>query len=236
MVTGYTNSKEGAAEYSKLGIPYPSNWDDEDYEAWLKDTTAEGLKDYSKHTEKEVSQIYRQKIGEQEFITYSMNHYRLDKALNLTHRWRPNIGKYPIPTARFSISYGDFGKQTRKFEEVIAIDTGYSIPFTKKGMDKIKEMGLQVDGKISYAITTSNGLPITVKTFQDLRDGDFDELAHFGRIPTELQRRRWLDEKGIEQDRELQEEVVRRKTESNIPQNPVSADQIRHMIKQESKK
>jgi hypothetical protein len=86
------------------------------------------------------------------------------------------------------------------------------------------------------AVVTANGLPITVKTFEDLRDGDFDELAHFGRIPTELQRKRWIDEKGLEQDKEVQQEVVRRRTEGNVPQNPVTADQVRDLIKQESNK
>jgi hypothetical protein len=234
MVTGYTKSKEGAAEYSKLGIPYPNNLD-EDYEKWLKDTSAESLKDYSKHNEKEVSMIFRHKIGEEEYITYSFIHYRLDKALNLTHRWKPNIGIYPIPRARFGVSYGDFGKQNRKFEEVIAIDTGYSITFNKKNMDKIRDIGLQIEGKVSYGVITSTGLPITVKSFEDLRDSEFNELAHFGRIPTELQRRRWIDEKGLEQDQELQAGALRRKSEVNVPQQSVTADQVRDMIKQDKK-
>jgi hypothetical protein len=233
MVVGFTKSKEGEAEYKKIGIHYPDSLDDEGYEEWLKETSAEQLKEYSNHKEKEVSQISRHRVGEEEYITYSMSHYRLDKALNLTHRWLPNIGIYPIPRARFSVTYGDFGKQTRKFEEVIAIDRGYSIPFSKKNMDKIKNIGLPLNGRGSFAVVTKNGLPITVNSFEDLRDGDFDELAHFGKIPTELQRKRWIDEKGIEQDQELHAEALRRRELGNVPQQSVTADQVRDIIKQE---
>jgi hypothetical protein len=102
-------------------------------------------------------------------------------------------------------------------------------------MDKIRDIGLQIEGKVSYGVITSTGLPITVKSFEDLRDGEFNELAHFGRIPTELQRRRWIDEKGLEQDQELQAEALRRKSEVNVPQQSVTADQVRDMIKQDKK-
>jgi hypothetical protein len=167
MVTGFTKSKGGEKEYSKLGTSYPNNLDDESYEAWLKDTSADNLKEYSEHNEKEVTQIYRHKVGDGECITYSYSHYRLDKALNETHRFRSDIGKYPIPRGRFSVTHGDFGKQTRKLEEVIAIDVGYSIPFSKKNLEKIKNIGFRADGKTSYAVVTSIGLPITVRTLGD---------------------------------------------------------------------
>jgi hypothetical protein len=139
MVSGFTKSKDGEKEYSKLGIPYPANLDDEDYQKWLTETSAENLKDYTPHHEKEVSTIIRHRLGAEddtEYLTYSYTHYRLDKALNVTHRWRPNIGIYPIPRARYSIIQGDFGKQIRNVEEVIAAETGYSIPFSKKAIDK----------------------------------------------------------------------------------------------------
>jgi hypothetical protein len=51
MVAGFTKSKEGEKEYSKLGIPYPMSLPDEGYEVWLKDTSADNLKEYSKHSE-----------------------------------------------------------------------------------------------------------------------------------------------------------------------------------------
>lgn len=40
MVTGITKSKEGVAEYKKIGLPYPDSLDDELYEKWLKDTVS----------------------------------------------------------------------------------------------------------------------------------------------------------------------------------------------------
>jgi hypothetical protein len=82
MVTGFTKSKEGEAQYSKIGVPggYQNNVEDVEYENWLENTSAENLKDYSKHSEKEVTQISRHMVGNQEFLSYSFVHYRLDRA------------------------------------------------------------------------------------------------------------------------------------------------------------
>lgn len=44
MVHGFTKSKAGVAEYKKLGLSYPDSLDDENYEKWLKNTSAEDLR------------------------------------------------------------------------------------------------------------------------------------------------------------------------------------------------
>jgi hypothetical protein len=77
---------------------------------------------------------------------------------------------------------------------------------------------------------------LSVATYEDLRDGDFNELAHFGKIPNPKQRQAWLNEKGIEQDQENQKEIIRSKTEGGVPQQSVTADKVREIIKQEEKK
>jgi hypothetical protein len=40
MVWGFTKSKEGVAEYSKLGLAYDDELFDELYEKWLRETSA----------------------------------------------------------------------------------------------------------------------------------------------------------------------------------------------------
>src|SRR5918996_1316927 len=91
MVAGYLESKEGQQAFAEIGQPSGKSLNDELYDQWINDTSAERLKEYSRHKEKEVTSIVRLKAadGGKEYLLYSFIHYRLDKALNVTHRWRP---------------------------------------------------------------------------------------------------------------------------------------------------
>jgi hypothetical protein len=98
----------------------------------VKDTNASELPKYSKHKQVEVLRITRIKTGEnEEYLTYNTIEYRLDKALNVTHRSRSGHGTYPNPVARYTITQGDFGVQNRTVSEVISNERCYSIPFRK---------------------------------------------------------------------------------------------------------
>lgn len=171
-LSGFTKSKEGVAEYEKLGLPYPSEILEEEYEQWLKKTTAENLNKYTKCREKEILTIVRLKGGDdKEYITYSFLHRRLDEALNVNSRWRPKIGLYPIPKPIYKVTIGSFGKQSREISEIQSIENGYGIPFSKKKMDELRsKIGLSSDGKVSYALQPSNGVHLAVASFEDLRD------------------------------------------------------------------
>jgi hypothetical protein len=101
MVSGYIRSKEGVEAYANIGLTYPPTLQDEDYESWVKYTNASELPKYSKHKSVEVTRITRIKTGEnQEYLTYNAMEYRLDKALNVTHRSRAGHGTYPNPVAK----------------------------------------------------------------------------------------------------------------------------------------
>jgi len=210
MVSGFTKSKEGVAAYSKLGLPYPDEVFDELYEKWLQETSADDLSKYTQHKEKEVTMIKRIRTANgNEYLVYSFVHYRLDQALNVKHWWLPQIGKYPLPVPRYETTDITFGKQQRKIAEIISIEVGYSIPFTKKNVDKIKDIGLEYNGKVNYLVEISNGSKISIASYHDLAEGDFDELVHFGKIPTSKQREAWLESKGQEKDMEKLQAIQR---------------------------
>lgn len=44
-----------------------------------------------------------------------------------------------------------------------------------------------------------------------------------------------ISHKGIAEDEEKERELLRRRTEGNVPQAPVTADQVRKIIKEEQK-
>lgn len=234
MVTGFTKSPEGVAEYSKIGLPYPDETFDLEYEKWLKNTTAENLSNYTEHKEKEVNKFFRVRGRDnKEYLVYSFVHYRLDEALNCVHRSQPDIGIYPIPRPRYTVSYGAFGKQERHIAEVMQNDKGYSIPFTRENVEKIKDMGLQLEGKVSYLLLSPNGNKMSVATYEDFRDGRYDELLAFSKIPTERQRQRWLEEGGTAKNEEEQAQLLRMRTEGNVPKRNVTVDEVKEMIRQE---
>jgi hypothetical protein len=142
IVSGFIKTKEGIEEYSKLGLPYPEELFDTDYDRWVADTNASELPKYSKHLPVEVVRITRLKTGEnKEYITYCATEYRLDKALNVRHRFRSTFGEYPVPIPIYSIEQGDFGVQNRKVQEIQSVDKAYSIPYSPEEMDKIKALG-----------------------------------------------------------------------------------------------
>jgi hypothetical protein len=142
------------------------------------------LSKYNKHKPIEVLSIMRVKRGDgPEKIVYHAMEYRVDKALNVTHRFRPNIGIYPIPTGRLHVVFKDYGKQERVLDEVQSVETAYSIDFTPKNLDKIRDIGTALDGKMQYMVLTTDGVKYRIQTYDDLRNGKFEELVHFGKIP-----------------------------------------------------
>lgn len=166
-----------------------------------------------------------------EWLLYSFIHYRLDKALNVTHRWRPQAGKYAIPEAEYYIQRTDFGKEEGRFKDILSISDGYSISYSPKKVDEIRSIGIPLDGKQAYMVETENGIKISVKSYKDFRDGDFDELAHFGYILTELERKIWLERGGgVEADRQKREEYKRRIDERDIPQKVPTLQEVKDMI------
>ena len=188
MVNGYIQSPEGEAEFSKLGLEYPREVFDRLYEEYIRNTRTEDLEKYTHHREKEIVDIKRVKTGEKEFITYSESEYRLDEALNVKHFFRSDIGKFPIPKAIYTIKQVAFGKKEREVSDIANIETGYSIPFSKEKMNELRQMGLSQSAH--FSVEHSNGIRISVETFEDLRDGEYNELNHFGTIPNDVQRRK----------------------------------------------
>jgi hypothetical protein len=241
MVSDFIKSPEGIAEYEKIGQAYPMEFLEEHYENdFLKNTTNDP-KLLAEHgggrKPVEVANMFRKKTREGgEYIYYGQTEYRLDKALNLKHWFTSRIGMYPIPRGRYEMVHRDFGQVERVLREVEGVDTGYSIPFTKENLDKIRDLGLQHEGKTTYYVEAINGLKFSVATYEDLRNGDFDELVHFNKIPTPLQRRIWQDSQGIVQDQKMVDELKNTRDLGPITPQPVTAEQVRKMIKEDKDK
>jgi hypothetical protein len=235
VVSGYIRNKEGVDAYAAIGLTYPPTLQDEGYEAWVKDTNVSELPKYSKHKPIEVIRITRIKTGgeDEEYLTYNTIEYRLDKALNVTHRSRTGHGTYPNPVAKYSITQGDFGVQNRTVSEVISTERCYSIPFTPEALDTIRDLGMQFEGKVGYSVMSPNGMKLTVSSYEDLRNGSFEELCAFGYVPSPAQREKWLKEGGASTVEARHREAMLQRDNKDVPQKPVTADQVRQMLKEE---
>ena len=122
------------------------------------------------------------------------------------------------------------------------IESAYSIPWTRANLKKIiKETGLppaaMADIKVQYSVRAPNGMRLTVETLEDLMYGKYDELLHFGRIPTEQERKQWLEKQGgstADIRRMIEFARNRARTASGQPQEaPMTATNVQEIIRRE---
>jgi hypothetical protein len=237
MPQGFHISKEGIEAYEKIGLAYDRWFWDDVFEQWKKDTTddpelmkkhGQGLKPV------EVLSIKRHDLGDgQQVITYNKTEYRLDQAFNLTHRNYAREGEYPIPVPRWKVLQLPFGKTERIVDDVDHIETGYSIPFSPEAVDKIIALGEPRDRGIQYYLIAKNGIAVSIQTEHDFKFGKFEELVHFRKIPTEDQRRRWLEDQGLEKDAEMFDERHRKITMGDVPERNITASEVEKLLKRE---
>jgi hypothetical protein len=78
---------------------------------------------------------------------------------------------------------------------VESVDTGYSIPFTQKNIDKLLKY---TDGNTAFSIQKmdyKSGQRSTIRSLNDWRNGKVEELLRFGYIATEYEKQILEDEK-----------------------------------------
>jgi hypothetical protein len=234
MVTGYIATEEASKNWQEItGKPYPRSINDEQYEQWINDTTTENMSKYTRHKPVEIKQIrrLRTETGE-EYLYFNAMEYRIDKATNLSHRWRPGQGRIAVPIPQWAIEYGDFGKERRYVKDILGVETKYVIPYEgPKSVDKILDLGMPLDGKVQYAVESHNGIRVGVSDRKGFAVGKWEELFHFSAIPNETQKRIWLESGGgLQADRERMEEARRRIDERDIPQKAPTIMEVKSMI------
>ena len=51
-------------------------------------------------------------------------------------------------------------------------------------MNELRQIGLSQSAH--FSVEHSNGIRISVETFENIRDGEYNELNHFGRSPNDV--------------------------------------------------
>jgi hypothetical protein len=108
------------------------------------------------------------------------------------------VGLDPTPVPICETKFIDFGKKERVFKDMDSYENGYSIPWSKKIIEKLHHEGCHQ--RMQYLLTKgglhSGTNTIQVANYSDFRDGNFNKLYAYSRILTNEERER------VEKDRD----------------------------------
>jgi hypothetical protein len=191
----FFKSPEGLKEYEKIGMRYPRVMQDDWYEKFLKLTKNTKKEDYKQY----ISNMKRLILTSgEEYIIHDMSETRYDGLHNRKTFYRGNLGMYPIPVPhreiRARVSEED-GFVQDIIQTIQSIDTGYSIPFNKKNIDKLLPL---TDGKTAFSIEKQDyksGMTFTIDNIEDWKHGNPQELLRFGHRASDYEKQILEDEK-----------------------------------------
>src|SRR5215207_3821491 len=192
----YLESPEAVAEYKKTGLVYPRNYKDNAYQEFLERTPGESEgNEFASQNYTRVLAIYRvRQQGGKEFITWSQREVRFTPLGNPESFAKTNMGVYPVlryQTVREEDKRGIRRTITRPTGEVY---DAYSLSFTVDNLDNLykdcndtPDLAMQPGDTMDpvsthyYVKDLRNGTTITVESYQDLRDGKFEDLYSYGK-------------------------------------------------------
>lgn len=180
MVTGYWKSDEGVKAYSDIGLSYPAEVLDIEYDKFKAMIANSPHNQKNKET---VTSIVRILADDQkEYLTYGCNETGYDALGNEREFFRGDLGKYPKPIPRYEMRIGPDMSQEKRVVEILRHDVGYSIPAGAGAADKLHKSAdeKKQQGATSYYVQRANASPIKVTNFDAFKDGDFNELEKFG--------------------------------------------------------
>jgi hypothetical protein len=185
----YWQSKLGEESYKKIELKYPTHPFDTAYQRFLKVTRSSPEKD-NKFI---INKLIRLQLAPndenneipQEVILYDLCEIRLDGLGNVKKFARTNLGKYPVPSRTVIKTYDEDNQPVIKTGSVSEINTGYEFPFTKEKADElhkwcIDKRTIKQPNLTQYIVERSGERKISVRSFSDWRDGDFETLYAFG--------------------------------------------------------
>jgi hypothetical protein len=195
MPNGFCKSEEGLKAYSEIGYPYDSTVMDDVYADFKKQTANSP---HSAKSKEEVTKIRRVLADDgKEYLVYDCLETGYDNLGNERQRFRPNLGRYPIPVPRKELRMGPDMTQHEAIVEIIRVDTGYSIPFTKANFEKLHKSAndQKQRGATQYIVQRVNQPGTTVSTAEAMSDGEFVQLEKFG-----MTLQQWTDQQKALQD------------------------------------
>ena len=192
----YIESKEGVEEYKKVGLSYPRNAWDNAYREFLKRTpSAEEGNEYAKQNYTRILSIGRIRLqGGKEYLGWNQIEVRFDTLGNAENFSRTNLGVYPKLRFRSVRIEDERGLKRTITQPTGEADTAYSLPFTVDNLDKLhKDCTDNSDFELQpgdpeglsatryYVTDLRSHTKISVESYDDLRNGEFEDLYNYGK-------------------------------------------------------
>ena len=181
----YWYSAIGEEQYKKIDLPYPKHPFDNAYDSFKKKTAS------SQDNQFIINRLIRIKIPEtedqdKEYILYDLQEIRKDGMGNPKSFTRTNLGLYPIPQRTAIRAFDEDGQPIVKTGGISEINDGYEFLFTPEKADELHKLGcvdkftLARRNKTQYLVEKLGEYTISVNSFKDWRDGDFETLYYSG--------------------------------------------------------
>lgn len=180
MPNGFCRNEEGVKAYSDIGYAYDQTVMDDVYADFKKQTAQSP---HSAKATEEITKIRRVLADDgKEYLVYDSLETGYDNLGNERSRFRPNLGRYPIPVPRRELRMGPDMTQKEVVAEIIRVDTGYSIPFTKANFEKLHKNAndKKQRGATQYIVQKVNAPGTTVSNAEAMADGEFVQLEKWG--------------------------------------------------------
>lgn len=197
MVKNYYISEEGKKAFAEIGLEYPTEILEREFEEWYtkKTSNSSSAKLPDGERDKYIQSMTRlrvpnysssDKITYEEYIIHDMHISRMTKIGNFDQRYQSPLGVYPKPRPRYTVvQTADFDR-IKKLDGFDSVTPVYTIPFTKENADKLFKK--YCDRKTQLIIRDGDHLSGTrkysIKTFEEWRDGTFEDLFFWGHIPS----------------------------------------------------
>jgi len=194
-VKEYYISEEGKKAFKDIGLDYPIEIMEQEFEDWYKKTTNNKLPDGKR--EKHIQYMTRlrvpnyssnDKITYEEYIVHDLLISRMTKIGNFEQRYQSPIGVYPKPIPRYEMMMTQDFDRVRKLDGFESITPVYTIPFTKEKADELFKK--YCDRKTQFSIKDkeqSGGRLYSIKVYEEWRDGKFEDLLFWGHIPSKTE-------------------------------------------------
>ena len=221
----YCKSKEGIAEYKKVDLDYPDNYNDIHYARFLERTPAGSGNTYSHKNKTRVVAIHRTRLPSgKEYLVWHQNETRYSPLGNPEQESRLNLGTYPVIEYRNIIKEEESGYRHTITEPTGTTKTGYSLPYTLKNIDNLHkdasdnydyEEVSETEAKPTryYLQDLRKGtIVINIEKWNDFRDGDFEMLWEYGKKIASEQEAKEIKDRVELQRKQVEEEKLKELT------------------------
>jgi hypothetical protein len=188
----YLKSPEGIAEFKKVGLQYPENAHDKHWNSVLERTPDGEGNQYAHKNKTRVTDITRRRLESgKEYLTWNQTEIRYTPLGDPEYKNRTNLGRYPIIEYKHAMKEEKSGYRHAVTQPTGRTKTGYSLEYNVKNIDKLHENasdGYEFEEAINsdmrpthYAVNDlRKHMTIAIHSWEDFRDGKFDELYQYG--------------------------------------------------------